>query len=564
MDPEVQKAHDREINEIADFCREEWEDIADIIIDDWNPRWEFLSGLFVYGKPDIRVKRKCGEVYVGDAKTGKEHYWHHIQNLVALHAACQGSQELKPAGTILKYGFENDVRFDILKNGQQPLSQGQLEYFSSICLDSVRLNYSTFSAGSQCKFCPFKSICIEGQKHESLQINHDQDSSLEAVRNGDLEEASVQTQALSEVVKIASADFSEPSNIDKLRLLIESLEPFGGFLNFEKKELFLESVLDIIKHLSVLREDVEKAADYDSLVKKASSREQEVKLLSAENDFFKKEIESLIFSNKEEFKKQEKLRKIVEDQKSQILYLEEKNRGLKKQLSDALNLDNHQVTESRLDPGEQSGQDSGVNEAGPLSNSTYEHVIDKIIEAVELIRPLKSESSPNQQSSEDGEFIVNKTFNLFSKFIGKKIIADFRDEEPDAFKRFLHGPFFILKISFPNTEGHLLSCKVSASSDLDKASRILFDKRSDYYIFLTSDAVSLLKGLFCLRKSVNLIPDACAPWPPDGSDEVNTDQFPIEFPWSDDWDKTPQDFVKDSLYWNDQTSEQVFDQELPF
>ena len=69
MDPEVQKAHDREINEIADFCREEWEDIADIIIDDWNPRWEFLSGLFVYGKPDIRVKRKCGEVYIGDAKT---------------------------------------------------------------------------------------------------------------------------------------------------------------------------------------------------------------------------------------------------------------------------------------------------------------------------------------------------------------------------------------------------------------------------------------------------------------------------------------------------------------
>ena len=42
--------------------------------------WRPIPEVAIYGKPDLKIIRKGGKVIIGDAKTGKQHNWHKIQN----------------------------------------------------------------------------------------------------------------------------------------------------------------------------------------------------------------------------------------------------------------------------------------------------------------------------------------------------------------------------------------------------------------------------------------------------------------------------------------------------
>jgi len=114
LDAQLQEAHDREIRELVELCRNEYGDIVEVLVEEWNPTWELDIGIHIYGKPDVRILLASGRIVIGDAKTGAQYNWHRYQNKVALYAACNSSEtsSYRPESIVLKYSSDDQLHIE--------------------------------------------------------------------------------------------------------------------------------------------------------------------------------------------------------------------------------------------------------------------------------------------------------------------------------------------------------------------------------------------------------------------------------------------------------------------
>lgn len=169
MESTIESPHDVEIMNICSYAYNKYDDILEVLIDDWNPEWPVVGdNIFIYGKPDVRITRENGLISIGDAKTGKPHEWHWLQNKVALHAACREERQgSKPHSIMLKYRSSSQTEERFLEEGEPVLSTQEISILKQ-SLSSFNLDRFDFkldpSPGNECRFCPFLSACKAGQE----------------------------------------------------------------------------------------------------------------------------------------------------------------------------------------------------------------------------------------------------------------------------------------------------------------------------------------------------------------------------------------------------------------
>ena len=180
---EEQEKHDEEIELMKESCRREWDDIFIEITDDWNEEkgeeWRPIPGVAIYGKPDLKIIRKGGKVIIGDAKTGKQHNWHKIQNKLALFALTNSSRDKKnsnfkndfdhhePYATVLKYS-NKEMEIEYIKNSEEIISKVDLEILRSKLKAALYSSQPKYIPNVECKFCQGLKGCKKGQEYLKL------------------------------------------------------------------------------------------------------------------------------------------------------------------------------------------------------------------------------------------------------------------------------------------------------------------------------------------------------------------------------------------------------------
>ena len=171
-----QEKHDKEVEIMKASCRKKWDDILFEITDDWNEErgeeWHPIPGVAVYGKPDLKIIRKDGSVIIGDAKTGKEHHWHKIQNKLALYALTKSSREInnsnfdhhEPHATVLKYSSK-EIKIEYIENSEQIISKDELEILKRKLKGALYSSQPKYIPNGECKFCPCYKGCEKGKEY---------------------------------------------------------------------------------------------------------------------------------------------------------------------------------------------------------------------------------------------------------------------------------------------------------------------------------------------------------------------------------------------------------------